>query len=113
MRIPEEDQSRYRSPCPSHPPPNHNHLHPVPFIERASRLVLPAHGQVQVSSGRCDHLSTELLEDSASRTAELFRVHDLVEHDRASRHINVADASALFVLLVGDDHAIFVDTLSG
>jgi len=94
---------------PSHRPDD---LHPVPFVEPASRFVLSTHGQVQGSTGRHDNLSTEFLEDSATRTAELIRVHDLMEHDCASRHFNVADPCALLVLLVGDDHAVFVNTLS-
>jgi hypothetical protein len=85
----------------------------MPLIERASRLVLPAQGAGTGLHLTRYFLSTEHLEDSASSTAELLRVHDLMEHDRTSRHPNIADLCALLVLLVSDDNTARVDTLSG
>jgi hypothetical protein len=46
-----------------------------------------------------------------TRTIELIAVKNLVKHDRASGHLNVAYAGAFPVLLVGDDDAVLIDAL--
>src|SRR6266702_5587377 len=74
----------------------HN-LQSVALVEAASRGVLLPYAQVELAAQWPHYLGAELLEDMPSRPTELLRVHNLVEHDRPSWHVNVSNPRALFV----------------
>lgn len=84
----------------------------MPLIKSARDRVFLPHAQIQSAARGLNDLIHELPERSPTRTAELITVENLMEHDRASRNLHVADKSALPVLLVRDHHTILVDALT-
>jgi hypothetical protein len=60
-----------------------------------------------------DDLLAELAKDPAARFVELLNVHNLMEHDRASRNADRPHTGALPVRLKGNNDAILVDALLG
>lgn len=83
----------------------------MPFIETTRDLVRSSDTQVQIAARWLNDLIHEPPKNQPARATELVAVENLVQHDRASGDLNLAHASALPVLLVGDDDAVLVDTL--
>jgi hypothetical protein len=81
------------------------------LIELARDRVLFAHAEIEIATRWLNDLIHELPEDFPPRAIELFAVENLVKHDRASGHLNVAHAVALPVPLKCDNYAVLVYAL--
>lgn len=108
MQVQAIDQPRYRSILPSH---GARDCHAVALIKSARDLVFPPHAQVQIAASGLHDFIHEFPKNSPARAAELVAVENLMKHDRASGHIDVAHASAFPVLLVCDNNTVLVDAL--
>jgi hypothetical protein len=102
------DQPRYCSIFPSHGARN---LHAVALVESANDRIFPSHAKVQIAARRLRDLTHKLLEHATTRATELLTVYDLVDRNRASRDVNLADASFLAVFLKCDSDVVLVDAL--
>jgi hypothetical protein len=88
------DQPQYRSILPNN---GSCGLHAVALVEVARCCVVlahGAHGKVEVAARGFHDFLDELFKYATPRAVELIGVENLVKHDRASGHLNIAHGSS-------------------